>query len=111
MARIGHTLGLVLLFWCFAVCSGGEKGADVQGKVHFQGEPIASGKIAFHYAAGKPFSAPIKKGMYAFKNLPAASVIVTIEGDGIPAKYGSPKTSPLKVELKAGSQNVDLDLQ
>ena len=111
MIRLAFVSASAFLLCCFAVSSAGDQGVDVQGKLNFKGAPVASGKISFHYAAGKPFSAPIKKGMYAFKNLPAATVIVTIEGDGIPAKYGSPKTSPLQVELKASSQTVDLDLR
>jgi len=111
MNRLAFVSASAFLLCCFAISSAGDQGADVQGRLTFQGQPIAGGKISFHYAAGKPFSAPIKKGMYAFKNLPAATVIVTIEGAGIPAKYGSPKTSSLNVELKAGGQTVNLELR
>ena len=33
-----------------------------------------------------------------------------VDGKGVPAKYGDPKTTPLKYDAKKGSQELDLEL-
>ena len=84
--------------------------ASVEGKVHFKGQPIVA-KVTFHIGNSKTTVVTNRQGEYAVKALPAGKAIVTISADGLPAVYASPKTSPLAVELKAGKQMANLELQ
>jgi hypothetical protein len=83
---------------------------SVEGKVTLFGKPVAAGKISFHPAKGKPVVARVKDGDYSVNAVPAGEVVVTIEGKGVPPKYASPKTSPLRLEVRKGKNVHDVAL-
>jgi hypothetical protein len=111
--------------------------ADVEGKITYKGKPLTGGKIGFHPARGKPVFATIQAdSSYSAKKVPVGEVRVTIDTKPakakpakdkpeppprkkvkeapkfipIPAKYASPKTTPLRVDIKEGRQVFDIEL-
>jgi hypothetical protein len=98
--------------WPLASLLGADDGlASVKGTVTLNGVPLADGKLKLHVSGAKPIELPIKGGKYAGDKVPAGMRTVTIEGAGVPAKYGSPETSPLRVEIKAGANELVFDLK
>jgi hypothetical protein len=67
--------------------------------------------VTFHIGASKTTVVTNRKGEYTVKALPVGKAIVTISADGLPARYDSPKTSPIVLELKAGKQTANIELQ
>jgi hypothetical protein len=83
--------------------------AQVMGMVTLDGKPIAEGKVTFHLANDQFVGSKIKDGRYLIERVPVGARKVTIEGKGIPAKYGSEETSSLTAEVKKGAEiNFDL---
>jgi hypothetical protein len=85
--------------------------ASVSGMVALNGKPLPAGKLALHVAGAKPLELEITDGKYAGDKVPIGKRIATIKGVGVPAKYGSPETSGLIVEIKAGANVLDLQLK
>src|SRR5262245_6435715 len=86
--------------------------ADVEGKVHFKGQPLIQGKVEFHPLKGKPVTADIDKdGTYKAKKVPVGERKVVVKAKVLPAQYQSPKTTPLTVEVKKGKQVFDIELK
>jgi hypothetical protein len=83
--------------------------AQVMGTVTLNGKPIAEGKVTFHLANDQFVGSKIKDGRYLIERVPVGTRKVTIEGKGVPAKYGSEETSSLTAEVKKGAEiNFDL---
>jgi hypothetical protein len=82
----------------------------VKGAVTLNGVPLKEGKLSLHTPGAKPIELPIKDGKYAGDKVPTGAKTVTIEGAGVPAKYGSPETTSLTVEIKAGANELVFDL-
>lgn len=78
--------------------------AQVTGTVTLNGKPIAEGKVTFHLANDQFVGSKIKDGRYLIERVPVGTRKVTIEGKGVPAKYGSEETSPLTAEVKKGAE-------
>ena len=87
-----------------------DKAGAVEGKVVFKGKPIADGKIVFHLDNGQFVGCKIKNGEYKIDRVPTGPRKVSIEANGIPAKYSSEETSALMVEISGEQQTVDFDL-
>jgi hypothetical protein len=84
----------------------------LEGHITLDGKPVAKGKIVFHPQKGKPIEADLKEeGTYQAKDVPVGAARVTIEGEGVPAKYADPKTTPLLFDVKKGTSTADLDLK
>ena len=87
-----------------------DKASTVQGTVVFKGKPIADGKIIFHLDNGQFIGCTIKNGEYKIDRVPTGPRKVSIEANGIPAKYSSEETSALMVEIAGGRQQMDFEL-
>jgi hypothetical protein len=109
--RVSLVVGVLLVpFTPFAYAA---KTGSLEGKITFKGKPVAKGKILFHPAKGKAIEAKIKAdGTYAAKAVPAGKVRVSFKDvPGLPAKYSSPKTTPLVIEAKEGESIIDFALE
>ena len=99
---------LVLVAACAALVSGGpvpaadEKLATVGGKVIYNGRPLADGTITFHLKGDQFVGARIKDGRFLVDRVPFGEAKVTVESRkvGIPAKFASPETSGMSIEIK-----------
>jgi hypothetical protein len=87
-----------------------EKTGAVEGKVVFKGKPIADGKIVFHLDNGQFVGCKIKNGEYKIDRVPTGTRKVSIEANGIPAKFSSEETSALTVEIAGGRQQMNFEL-
>jgi hypothetical protein len=125
-------VGLVLVLLAAAVgCGGGAPEATVEGRVAYQGQPIAGGALTFYPASGRPITAPLSQdGAYSCR-LPPGEYRVTVtvgvtlppgwkEGDPVPPpavvvppRYGSRLETPLSATVPAegGAQTVDFTLK
>jgi hypothetical protein len=99
---------LVLCAACAVLVSGGpvsaaaEQLATVGGKVVYNGRPLTDGVIIFHLKDGQFVGGPIKNGQFRVDRVPFGAVKVTIESKKVrvPAKFASPETSGMSVEIK-----------
>jgi truncated hemoglobin YjbI len=101
---------------------GGEKtrpkpaaGNQVTGHVTFEGKPLP-GEITLHDAAGKTTKGTVNAdGTYQIKDVKPGTYTVTVKTDDkdvkLPRRYGDPKTSDLRYEVKAGNQAFDVELK
>ena len=130
--------GLVVLATvAFAAAGCGKHAATVSGGVTLGGKPLSSGVVTFNpVTAGASAYAAIAGGRYALQTgaeaglepgeyvvtvaanataAEAASMGIKVGREGImplltPQKYADITTSPLKVTVKPGSQEIDLTL-
>ena len=106
-AALASTLTAVLLS-AYSLAADAE--AFVKGTVTVDGKPVTEGKVILHAKVGKPVETPIKDGKYMTAKVPTGVKTVTIEGKGVPAKYSSAETSPLKAEIVAGENELVFEL-
>lgn len=92
-----------------AAVDAAELGA-IAGAVTLEGKPLASGKIAFHGADGQFVGCKIKDGKFKISYVGAGNMLVTIEGKGVPAKYGSEDSTFLMVEVREGDNTFEFSL-
>jgi hypothetical protein len=111
-------------------CSSGDPLLAVQGKVTFQGRPVAEGTVQFNDAKtgrgaeveigpGGAYQAQLPAGDYAVVVLPPLRVVRSKGGPpdpqfkkvpDVPDKYRSTATSRLTAEVRAGQTTHDFDL-
>ncbi|MCI0462024.1 MAG: hypothetical protein L0Z62_34160 [Gemmataceae bacterium] len=95
--------------------------AIVAGQVVYKGKPVTSGYVTFVGADQRRYSSSIRNdGSYTFRkvSLPPGEYSVAIEpepglkgqGQMVPARFRNPATSGLRVTLKRGGNNADLNL-
>jgi len=83
----------------------------VEGTVRLDRKIIARGKVTLAGADGKTFSTDVAAdGSFRIDAVAVGSYHASVTGPGIPAKYSSDKTTPLKVMVTKGNQTFDLDL-
>ena len=85
--------------------------SSATGTIAMAGKPLATGKITFHRDNGQFVGSKIKDGKYSIDSLPIGTMRVTIEGPGVPAKFGSEDASALVVQAKAGRSAFDFSLE
>jgi len=85
--------------------------AKVTGKLYVDDKPLATGKVFFHLDNGQFVGSKVKSGKYTIDRVPVGTRKITVEGDGVPAKYASEDTSSLTVEVQKGTNNWDIRLQ
>ena len=83
----------------------------VTGSVQLDGKPVANGKITFHLKNGQFVGSKVSRGKYTVDRVPVGTCVVTIEGNGIPAKFAAPETSTLIAVIKEGDGNYDFQLK
>ena len=104
------------------------KTGTITGKVTYKGAPLPGGTVKFYpERKGKPVTGIIQAdGTFTAKGVPLGRTMVVVETESvkprpgkapkgpkyvrIPARYASPKTTPLVAEVKAGKQTFDLNL-
>jgi hypothetical protein len=79
----------------------GEASATVKGIVTLEGKPLATGRIFFHLKNDQFVGAKIKNGQYSVERVPVGTWAITVDGEGVPAKYSSDERTSLKVEIVA----------
>jgi hypothetical protein len=92
---------------------------EVAGRITFNGQPLAGADVAFvslDRPAPKVVTARTgEDGAFAAKGLPAGKYAVTVAAKVgkpvLPAKYATTDTSGLTAEVKAGPNQIDLNLQ
>jgi hypothetical protein len=100
----------VLLFLGPQVYAGDEIAA-VRGRVTLDGKPLPGGRIIFHQADGQFLGSKIKKdGTFKVDRVPVGTYTITFESEGVPEKYASEETSPLRVEVKCGANSLEFEL-
>ena len=101
-----------LAFILFAACAmilnhGSASAADNEvatlgGKVVYNGQPLTDATITFHLKDDQFVGGKIKDGRFLVERVPFGTVKVTIDSKKVtlPAKFVSPETSELSVEIK-----------
>jgi hypothetical protein len=69
---------------------------------------LTAGKLTAHGKDGKTYTSDVKDGKYKLEGLPLGKYTVTITGEGVGAKYGDVKTTPLTLEIKTKGNNVPM---
>ena len=113
MSHTNKVLMAIVLFCGLTLISGQVSAADgqVSGAIAVGGNPLATGRIMFHTTDGQFVGSKIKNGKYAVDQIPTGTRKVTIEGDGVPAKYSFDDKSPLTVEVIEGENTLDFVIQ
>lgn len=83
----------------------------ISGKITFDGQPLAKGKVVLHPGQGEPVEAEVKDGEFSTAKVPLGELKVTLEFDGAPKKYESAKTTPLRVNIQKGKNPLAFDLK
>jgi hypothetical protein len=87
-----------------------EASSTVKGTVTLEGKPLASGRIFFHLKNDQFVGGKIKNGEYSVERVPAGKWRITVEGEGVPAKYSSDEKAILEVEVVANPGAYDIKL-
>jgi hypothetical protein len=83
----------------------------VSGRITYKGKPLAAGRVIFHLDGGQFVGAKVKNdGTYAIDRVPTGTRKITVEGTGLPAKFGSEEASGLMLEVKKGRSVYDIVL-
>jgi len=85
----------------------------VKGKATVDGKPLAKGTVALIDKDGKAYSGAIAAdGTFSVEKVPAGTYKVTVtDAKGVPAAYGDVKTTSLTSNVKAGMNELNLDLK
>ncbi len=85
----------------------------VSGIVTLRGKPLERARIIFHLDNDQFVGAKIRDGKYRVERVPPGRWKVTVEAEGLPARYASEEQSALMVEIPKDEprQTVDLQLQ
>lgn len=103
---VAATFSVLLASASVAIAADGK----VNGLIVLRGKPI-TGKITFHLD-DQFVGAKVKEdGKFKVNRVLVGTYKVTIEGNGVPAKFTSEDVSPLTVEVKEGDNTFDFDLQ
>jgi hypothetical protein len=124
VASLVVAVGLLRLPGCL-----GEVTGTVTGKVNFSGKPLSEGWITFFDREGNGYRTFIHpNGTYTLANVPQGMVKIAVEArrravpDGpatdpvgpyrhVPRRYSDADKSGLSLTVRAGPQDVDIDLK
>lgn len=84
--------------------------ATVAGKLTVDGTLLAKGKILFHPDKGKPVEAEVKDGAFSTDKVPVGEMKVTFEFEGVPKKYQSAQTTPLRATITEGKNQLAFEI-
>jgi hypothetical protein len=104
-------IALALAVSCHGPAAAADEEATVKGTVTVKGQPLASGRIFFHFDDDQFVGAKVKNGTYRVKRVAPGRYKVSIEGKGLPAPYATENTTPLVVEVSKGAATANLDLK
>lgn len=108
--EVTQWINLALILRVTEDTAGDFETGDPRGKVTIDGEKVARGKVTFYPEVGDPIEADIKDGSYSATDVPAGTVRVTIQGPGVPARYGDKDRTPLRLRVRKGESTLDLTL-
>ncbi len=83
----------------------------VTGTVTVDGRLLAKGKVVFHPDQGDPVEAEVKDGKFSTAKVPLGQMPVTFDFEGVPNKYQSAKTTPLRVNIQQNKNDLAFDLK
>lgn len=118
MRRLRAILTVTAMFGVFVVLSAAQPAADlkpidgkVTGAITVAGAPLAKGRVFFHSARGQFVGSKVEEGRFEVDRVPVGVHAVTIEGDGVPARYTFDDKSGLVVAVNAEANTIDFKLQ
>jgi hypothetical protein len=88
----------------------------ITGQITFNGEKLASGKVHLSSEDGRThFAAEVHGGQFTIDSVKPGEYAVTVSSKvagqaEVPAKYGDPATSGIKVAVASGENSVKFDL-
>lgn len=85
--------------------------AKATGTITVDGQPLAAGKVTFYQEDGQFVGSKVKDGKYRVDHVSPGTYRVTVEGEGVPARFTSDATSPLTVEVKEAANTLDFELK
>jgi hypothetical protein len=91
-----------------------EGASTVKGSVTLKdGQPLSGGgRLFFHLKEGQFVGAKIQAdGTFKVDRVPVGTHKVTLEGKGVPAKFGSEEKPLVEVEVKKGNNEIRITLQ
>jgi hypothetical protein len=114
VSRCSRVVAVFALLALLVVGPGPTAAADlssVTGRITLDGRPLPGGRILFHQ--GDQFiGARIKEdGTYKLARVPVGRHKVTVEFKGLPARYSAEDRSPLRVEVRKGTNTFDFELK
>jgi hypothetical protein len=119
-APVVAVLLVTLLFSPYQRALAGEELASVKGRVTLDGRPLPFGKVIFHLADGQFVGSKLKEdGSFKIDRVPLGTHTITVEamkaGKGrklnvLPERYASEEKSQLRVEVRKGQNQFDLNL-
>jgi len=83
----------------------------VTGAITVAGAPLAKGRVFFHSARGQFVGSKVEAGKFEVDRVPVGVHAVTIEGDGVPARYTFDDKSGLVVAVNAEANTFDFKLR
>jgi hypothetical protein len=83
---------------------------EVAGVVSLDGKLLASGRVFIHTGGGQFVGSKVKDGKYKVSRVPAGKHTVTVEAEGLHARYTSEDHSGLSVVVD-GKAGASFDLQ
>jgi hypothetical protein len=86
--------------------------ATVGGKVIYNGQPLTDATITFHLKDDQFVGGKIKDGRFLVDRVPSGTAKVTIDSKNValPAKFASPESSGLSVDVGKGKVVVNFML-
>jgi len=88
-----------------------ERLSTIEGQVVLDGQPLAAGKIFFYLDDDQFVGSKVKEGAFKMSRAPVGVWRVAIEGETVPPKFASERTSPLRVDVREGRNVFDFNLR
>jgi hypothetical protein len=118
--------GWAVVLLTFAGCARPGGVAEVAGTVTFAGRPLTSGTVTFvgadgrqaataiapdgHYRLTRAPVGPVRIGVVHHPRVPPGMARQPEKPSPVPARYGRPKDSGLRLEVQPGKQTFDIEL-
>ncbi|MDB5388370.1 MAG: hypothetical protein JWM11_4016 [Planctomycetaceae bacterium] len=83
----------------------------VSGHVIVNGKPLAEGRVFFHLDGGQFVGSKVENGEFQVDRVKTGTRKVTVEGEGVPARFSFEDKSGLVVDVAAGKNSFDLELK
>lgn len=88
-----------------------EAKVSLNGTITVSGRPLESGRILFYDDEGQIFGAVVgKHGVYSIKRPGIGQHKITIDGEGIPAKFSAIAETVLRFDIRDAANVCNFDL-
>lgn len=88
-----------------------DRSPRITGTITVDGQPLAKGTVIFRPDKGDPVEAEVKDGKFSTSKAPAGELKVTFDFEGVPPRYQSAETTPLRVNVQRGKNSLAFDLK